>query len=162
MREIPLTQGYVTIVDDEDYDFLMQWKWYAVKDEGGKRMYARRAAPGLKTVRMHSAILGTPTGIRVDHINHDGLDNRRANLRRATNTQNVYNQRCRKQNITGFKGVIVNRGRGKAFIAGIRVNGKQIHLGLFEDAREAAIAYNRAAVKHFGEFAYLNPVEVNV
>jgi hypothetical protein len=155
-REIPLTQGEVTLVSAADYEFLSQWKWYAGR--AGRTWYAQREQS--KTcLKMHRVILGSAVGIEVDHINHDGLDNRRENIRIATSQENVHNQRCRVDSTTGFKGVALNKVRGKPFRAHINAPGRSRHIGLYNTAVDAARAYNLEAIKYFGEFAYLNKID---
>ena len=94
---------------------------------------------------------------RVDHINRDGADNRRSNLRLCSCQQNAFNQGVRKNNTSGYKGVTFKQKNNKWFAA-ISPNGKRISLGSFDDKENAASAYNQAAIKYFGEFAYLNPL----
>ena len=153
-RLVPLTQGYYTIVNAEDYDWIMQWKWFAWKNKKNN-IYAARAIrrPGNQhpyMLGMHVAILLPERGKHVDHISGIGLDNRRSNLRECTQGQNCMNARLYSSNTTGFKGV----GReGKYFIAKIYINGKQISLGRRKTAEEAAELYKDAARKHYGEFA---------
>lgn len=156
-KKIPLSQGKFAIVDDEDYEFLMQWKWCC--DHG----YAARTRPGRGngSVYMHRVILermGFKDFEQCDHKNLTRADNRRRNLRPATRSQNNCN--CRKQpnNTSGFVGVNWHKQREK-WRAYIGVNGKHKHLGLFEDKKEAARAYDEAAKKHYGEFAVLNMKE---
>lgn len=93
----------------------------------------------------------------VDHINRNGLDNYRCNLRPATRLQNRMNCGLSKRNKSGFKGVSWHKSCNK-WVAKIEINDKSIYLGLFDDKIEAAKAYNAAAKKHFGEFAWLNPI----
>lgn len=156
-REIELTQGQVALVDVEDYEWLMQWKWHAQQDSKVRgSFYADRwSSPkdggNKRKIKMHCAIAGV---VGVDHKNHNPLDNRRNNLRSANARQQAYNRRISKRNTTGFKGLKV--ARSGRYIAGIRVNGKQLHLGTFDTKIEAAMAYNAAAVLHHGEFACLN------
>lgn len=156
MKEIPLTQGKVAIVDDDMYDYLSQWKWYARKD--GKNWYAQRndgIKPFRKLVLMHREITNAPNGMDVDHWNRNGLDNRRENLRVCTRTENSRNAGLRITNKSGYKGVCWNK-QHRVYDAHIRVDGKFLYLGSFSDSREAARAYDAAAKKHYGEFAWLN------
>jgi hypothetical protein len=159
--EIPLTQGLVALIDEADAAMALARKWYAGRS--GRTFYAQRtdlAADGSRlTVRLHTFL----TGWRyVDHINGNGLDNRRANLREAEHRQNLMNQRRPRHNTSGFKGVTLNKRTGK-WEAQILPQGRHIRLGSFEDPEEAARAYDAAALLHFGEFARLNfptPAEI--
>jgi HNH endonuclease len=124
-REIELTQGQVAIVDDEDYDWLSEWKWFALQD--GRTFYACRQLPSTKKkkrmVWMHRQILGAESGQEVDHISGNGLDNRRSNLRMASHAENLSNQRRRaKVGTSVFKGVSWRPQQGK-WLARIRHNG---------------------------------------
>jgi hypothetical protein len=154
MKEIPLTQGKVALVDDEDYEELSKFKWYAELD--GNAWYARRtvARDGRSlTVLMHRVILKLPIGIEADHVNRDGLDNRRKNLRSATHAENGRNRRLQRNNTVGYRGVYRARHR---FAAAIKVNDRTIYLGRFDTPESAGHAYDDAARLYFGEFAYLN------
>lgn len=150
-RYIPLTQGQNAMVDAYDFEWLSQWNWCACWSPSTKSFYARR---GLPTIHMHRVILGCKRGEFVDHINHNTLDNRRQNLRRCGHRANSHNRGLRSDNSTGFKGVYLRRsGRWQGQFT---LNGKRISLGYFNTAREAAQAYNSAAMVHHGEFARLN------
>jgi len=157
---IPLTKGQFAIVDDEDYDCLNQYKWQAYKKV--KIWYAMRSprANGKrKTILMHRQILGLVNAgykVHTDHINHNGLDNRRCNLRRCTNSQNQQNQRSLNSHSSQFKGVRLTI--YKTYQSQIIVNKKYLHLGTFKIEIKAARAYDKAAKKHFGQFAYINGV----
>ena len=152
MKHIPLTQGKFAIVDDEDYDFLMQWRWHAQKD--GNTYYAIRTenSTGAK-VLMHRVILQVPRDMLTDHVNFDGLDNRRANIRQCSVAQNQYNRPPRKGCVSKYKGVSWNRGR---WHAEIKRQGKTVNLGRFDTEIDAAKAYDAKAKEIQGEFAYLN------
>lgn len=152
MREIQLSKGKTAIVDDADYDWLSQWKWrYGFKgypkahiwnDERTKR----------RTIEMHRLIMGEPAGLQVDHINGDPLDNRRENLRLATNAQNQMNRR--KTNGTSqFKGVSFYSGKWHAYI---ERDGIKRKLGTFTNEIDAAQVYDKNAKELFGAFARLN------
>jgi HNH endonuclease len=156
MKSIPLTQGKIALVDDGDFEYLNRWKWYAFKN-GNEYYAARRGKAKLekKTVQMHRVIMNVPDGMVIDHINNNGLDNRRDNLRICTNTENRHNQRVSIVNTTGYKGVSIPR-RGRMFRANICLNGKPIRLGKYRTAEEAARAYDAAAKEYYGEFAWLN------
>lgn len=151
-KEIPLTQGFVALVDDADYDRVIaagKWSAFVRKHTTyGKRKI--RVGGQRQGVLMHTYITGWPL---VDHIDGNGLDNRRANLRPATSSENSQNRRMRSDNTSGLKGVSLIRGRWRARIY---LDGAQCHLGYFPTPEEAALAYDAAAIKHFGEFARLN------
>lgn len=150
---IPLTQGRVATVDDEFYDALIgMGSWYYSNG------YAAKLS---ESVYMHRVVLqmaGVEIPSQVDHINGNKLDNRLQNLRVVTQQQNSWNRGPRKNSQSGLKGVCLHKPTQK-WLAKICVDGKQKHLGLFEDKLEAARAYNQAAIEAFGEFAYLNPLD---
>jgi hypothetical protein len=163
MKRIALTKGKEALVDDQDYEYLMQWKWKASHNRN--TFYANactsRTYPGGRQYfsmhRLVAAQIGFPLGDKVDHVNRNGLDNQRNNLRPATNVQNSGNQKIHRTNTSGYRGVTWRKARGR-WRAEIRIDGKLIELGSFNDPMEAAKAYNEAALKYFGEFAVLNPV----
>ena len=155
MREVPVgRQGLVALVDDEDYDVAMQHTWGVVRSPQGV-VYARRQwweGEHRKAQKMHNFITGWPC---VDHRDHDGLNNQRQNLRRATDSQNQANQRVRRTGSSEYRGVSWHRRRGD-WGSRIRVDGRLIHLGYFTDEIEAARAYDSAARERFGDFACVN------
>jgi hypothetical protein len=152
VRYIPLTQGRFAIVDAEDYDRLSQYKWHAAKSR--ETYYAHRGSNG-KTISMHREIMRAPKGSICDHKNHNGLDNRKSNLRLCTNAQNQYNKAAKKGCASRYKGVIP-REDYKRWRAKICFGYKRIHLGYFPDQIKAASAYDDKAAELFGEFANLN------
>ena len=159
MKEILLTQGKVALVDDSDYDSLNRHKWYASKT--GYCYYAERDSrmsnSKRRHIEMHRVILNAPDGVVVDHINGDGLDNRRSNLRLCTYAENQRHQRLSHRNTTGYKGVTFKKQRiSKPYHANIGLNNKLIHIGCYRTAEEAARAYDLAALKCHGEFAMTN------
>jgi len=149
VRHIALTKGKFAIVDAADYEWLSQYRWNAFAS-GGK-WYARRSVPG-GTILMHRAIMETPPGMVVDHIDHNGLHNRHANMRNCTAQQNEYNKPPRGGR-SRFKGVYPHRDKWQA---AIKHNGQTHHLGLFKTETEAAQARDQRAKQLQGEFAYLN------
>ena len=156
MREIPLTQGKVALVDDADYDWLMQWKWCASETHGvfyAIRHTSRRNPPR-KIIFMHRAILGVPGGVLVDHRDFDGLNNQRYNLRQVSIFQSNQNRGMHSTNRTGFKGIYKVKNREK-YRAEIVAYGQRYRLGQFNTKEEAAAAYQEAAIEHFGEFREL-------
>lgn len=155
-KQIPLTRGKYAIVDDEDYEWLNQWKWFHGRYKHGE--YAQRSVykDGKQTTQfMHRIILKTPDELLTDHINRNGLDNRRANLRICTATQNGSNRLVPKHNTSGYKGVGWHKQRQR-WRARATADGIEHFLGYFSDIEEAAHAYDRAAIKFHGEFATLN------
>jgi hypothetical protein len=157
VREIPLTRGFVALVDAADFAWLNQWKWHAAAGGGG-REYAIRSSSAqdgecTKFVKMHRQIIGAARGVIVDHINGDPLDNRRLNLRTCTQAENLWNRPATRSSATGFKGVRFAAGayRAEIMCAGIRE-----HLGRFRKPEDAARAYDEAAKRLHGEFARLN------
>ena len=160
MKEIPLTQGQVTLVDDQDFAFLSQWKWYAHENKKDRwqavRNYRRHEKRGL--LLMHRLLLGAPDGKEVDHIDGDGLNNSRRNLRLSTRQENSRNTRkWRRRTTSRFKGVWWDGrpGRRKWGVR-ITINGRSKHLGTFCSEEVAASAYDSAALTYFGRFARPN------
>ena len=161
MKEIELTQGKVALVDDEDYEYLSQWNWFAAKQS--RAYYAKRTInrPHPDVKRMHRVILEhhdvNLDGLEVDHINGDGLDNRKENLRVATHLENSRNRRkhqCKTNTHHPYKGITTRD--GKRWISRIRVGDVRVCLGRFSTPEDAAKAYDEAAEKYFGEFARPN------
>lgn|SRR3990167_2791366 len=150
-KTIKLTQGMFAKVDEEDYEELNRYKWSANKI--GNSFYAVRSiylqSQEYKTIYMHSQLTDYAMS---DHINGDGLDNRRKNLRECNYSQNGLN-RAVGNNTSGYKGVWASKGK---FRAAIQINGKREYLGAFLTAIEAAGAYNTAAIKYGGDFARIN------
>ncbi len=160
MKEIPLSgksgYGLFAIVDDEDYEELSKYKWHAFKSRPTSATYAIRNPPNKKTTRrMHRLIMNPKKGEQVDHINGNGLDNRKSNLRICTNTQNQYNRKLNRRNKTGYKGVHWNKEKCK-YRASIRHNKKLVFIGDFNSPIEAAKAYDEKALELFAEFAKTN------
>jgi hypothetical protein len=157
MREILLTQGRVALVDDADYEWLSQWKWMASRNK--KTFYAVRkhhhSDGRIDTVLMHRALLSAPAGSQVDHKDGDGLNNCRDNIRTCTLMQNSQNRQIQKNNRSGYKGIYMHKRTGRWY-AKIVANRKIEYLGSFLTPEDAARAYDRAALAHFGEFARLN------
>lgn len=153
--QIPLTQGQVAIVDDEDAELVLaQGKWGASRNR--KSFYARRNAArpegGQRTLYLHAFLTGYAI---TDHINGNGLDNRRSNLRDATATQNAANRGLDRNNTSGYKGVYWHI-RDRKWVAHMEAERATIWLGYHPTAEAAARAYDAAALECFGEFAWLN------
>lgn len=162
MKEIQLTQGKVALVDDADFEWLNQFKWYAAYQRTGAHWYAQRreSSASSRKLLMHRVILDVDDPmLEVDHKDRNGLNNTRANLRQATRAQNQQNGILPRNNTSGYKGIYLDKRRGK-WQAKIRYNGKQHYIGQFDGPEAAARAYDAAARKHFGEFARCNfPLE---
>lgn len=159
MKKIPLTQGQFALVDDEDYEWLIAWKWSANKVN--KTFYAFRKEwnhGNQKTIYMHRLIMNAPENKLVDHNDMNGLNNQRHNLRLGNKSKNGANRGIDKDNTTGYKGVTIctSSKRRKKYIAQIGYKGEHIQLGYFLTAEDAARAYDKKAKELFDEFAYTN------
>lgn len=153
MKEIITSNGTKALVDDVDFAWLNTFNWQ-INEKG----YAKTDIDG-RTIKMHKLIAQQiPLLGQIDHENRNKLDNRRSNLRIATNTLNRANTDISKNNTTGYKGVSFDKERNK-FVAYISYKNKRIQLGRFKCPIEAAKAYNRAALIYFGAFACLNKLE---
>lgn len=159
MKIINLTQGQVTLVDDKDFDWLNQWKWWALKNKDNT-FYAVKHGSKINgkyvAIRMHRLILGlTDPKVLGDHEDHNGLNNQRSNLRIASHTENTRNRSSLKNSSSKYLGVSWIEARSKWY-ASIQINNKTISLGRFIIEEDAAKAYDIAAVTHYKEFANLN------
>lgn len=166
MIEIPLTQGHVALIDEEDYDLVKGYKWRLERHANGKHMYARTDVPytkldksrGLFYLSMHTLIMSTPKGLMVDHKDGYGLNNTRNNLRITNSNGNQQNKRVQSNNTSGFKGVYFRASRN-CWGAQIVLKGKKHYIGGFKTSKEAGKAYNIKALELFGEFALLNEIK---
>lgn len=161
VKEIQLTQGYVALVDGDDYRHVAMHRWHAVvrmRADGTALVHAarnvRRADGRQRLQYMHSLLVGTPPGMCTDHVDGNGLNNIRANLRVCTRAENVRNRRSHG-GTSRYKGVCWNRSK-KKWQAAIGVGDKMHHLGCFTDETAAACAYDDAALRMHGEFARPN------
>ena len=157
MKTIPLGKGHVAIVDDEDYERLSKFHWFSYK--GNSTTYAQRHKIGIPRngsrplILMHREIMHvSDPKVMVDHKDGNGLNNQRSNLRICTNGQNKQNGTVYKNSKTGFRGVTYRKDLNK-FRSKISFNGKEIHLGYFDTALEAAQVRDRKALELHGEFA---------
>lgn len=154
MKEIKLTKGQVALVDDADFVKLSKFKWHASKNK--YTFYATRNVPlgeKQRIIAMHRVIMNTPKGLVVDHIDGNGLNNQRNNLRVCTISQNNQNRTKKKLTTTScFKGVSWSK-TNKKWTAQIGHNGKQVYLGSFSKQELAYKAYIKACKKYHGQFA---------
>lgn len=150
---VPLTQGYEAIIDAADAALVEIANWQAIIGPTSRTVYAGATFRGQGRARtlMHRHVLFAPPGIEIDHINGNGLDNRRANLRFATGSQNKCNIPARASNECGLKGVTLHPG-GRLWRAKIQLRGKQIHLGYFRSKEAAFAAYTEASASLHGEY----------
>lgn len=151
---VPLTKGYEAIIDADDVPLVEGYTWKAFVDK--RRVYATTEIGGRKNktgIRMHRLIMGAPKGVDVDHIDHNGINNRRANMRLCTRSENLQNQRKRLDNTSGFKGVNYYKrtGRWRAYIMR---DSKEQHLGYFDTPEEAHSAYCKASKEIHGEYGF--------
>lgn len=160
MKEIKLTQGKFALVDDEDYKWLNQWKWYASKTKNG--FYAKRDVwmNDNKSLFMHRELLGLKykDGFIIDHKDRNTLNNQRNNLRVASYSLNNYNCKMKSHNKSGYRGVGWYKAYNKWRVR-ITKDGNEISLGYFDDIILAAKAYDAAAIKLYKENAILNSEE---
>lgn len=144
----------VSLVDDEDFDYLSQWKWHAKR--GKTTFYAAtngRKGDDFQYMRMHRLIMSPPISMQVDHRDRDGLNNQKSNLRICNNGENKQNSLGWRKSTSVFKGVSAN---GLRWAAQLQKGEKNIWLGRFSNEIDAAVAYDFMAKKVFGEFARTN------
>lgn len=165
MKEIKLTQGKVALVDDEDFDFLSKYKWFAQKDRHNSYAHTHiDKNPRTPTVSMHRMLLNASKGEIVDHIDRNPLNNQKGNLRKCTRSQNCANRKAHDNGASKYLGVSkisYTKKDGSISIrwrATITKNKKQMCFGRYDSEESAALAYNIAAQKIHGEFANLNVI----
>ncbi len=153
MKEIPLTQGQVALVDDDDFERVNVFMWYAMWSPNIKSYYAKRhesRSQGQKSVLMSRFIMHTPKGMICDHRDHNTLDNRKSNLRNCTPSQSMMNRYLSKNNTTGFTGIYRNK---NGYQARVCVEYKIVFNKWFKIFEEAIAARDEAVKKYHGEFA---------
>ena len=166
MKEIALTKGQIALVDDADFDFINQWKWYAFVSPRNNTYYAARKTARDKsnfnkreTIIMHRQIMGvSDPKIEIDHEDKNGLNNSRSNLRQATRSQNNANRSSQINSSSKYLGVNWDAVRNK-WRAMICKDNKRMHIGMYFKEEDAAIAYNTKAIELHGEFANLNVLQ---
>lgn len=155
MKEIVLTQGKVALIDDADYAWLNERRWHAKKMAGiwYAARFQRLGGKGV-TILMHREIMATPGGLVVDHIDGDGLNCQRGNMRNCPQRDNIMNQRPQRARSSKYRGVRWRK--GDRWEARIKINGRAMQLGCFATQEDAARSYNAAARTYFGAFARVN------
>ncbi len=165
MREIQLTQGKMALVDDEDFEKVSQFKWFAIYNKKTNAFSAGKKIRGLdnkkRIIYMHQFIMGSHlkgTNYSVNHIDSNLLNNQKINLRVCNSSQRSANKTINsKNNTSGYKGVSFDKSRSK-YIAVIQIKSKKLTIGRFHSLSEAALAYNKKAIEVFGEFASINNI----
>jgi len=158
MKIIPLTQDKFASIDDEDYQIVSLFNWYAQKDYNTYYAITMMKICGVKTyISMHRLIMNAPKGDSVDHKSGNGLNNQKYNLRFCTHSQNQMNRRIGKNFSSKYKGVHWHIGNNKWHV-NININKKIKWVGSFDSELKAAIAYNEVALRQYGEFANLNEI----
>lgn len=162
MRMLVLTQGMTAMVDDDDWKRVSRIQWYPLSQNSATYAQGvdKTASKGKQRVYLHRVILNAPSDMQVDHINHNGLDCRKENLRLCTHQQNHWNslRKRTKQQTIAYKGVFKDSRNGytNIWVANITIHGKQRTLGHYRTDIAAGLAYDRAAREVFGEFAHPN------
>ncbi len=154
MKIINISDKHSTFVDNEDYQKLSQYKWHILSMGGGKYPAVYRQN-GKQIIYMHRQIMETPINLIVDHIDHNRLNNQKSNLRNCSRSQNAQNMMDNGE----YQGVHWDTTH-KKYRSRIRVSGARKHLGYFNNPSEAAICYNKAASKFYGEYARLNRISI--
>lgn len=152
VAEIPLSNGGVALVDDEDYAAIAAHRWYRANGYVVRNVIIDGVA---RTITLHQFLLRRK---ETDHWDRNKLNNQRGNLRPCTRLQNCRNAGLRKDNRSGYKGVFWSE-RAKRWLVRIKTEDRLIQVGSFTDPKKAARAYNAAAIELFGEFAWLNPID---
>lgn len=155
IRAIALSQNKVAVIDAEDLDKVMVYRWHAAEQHHRGYFYAKTNLKGKhrKSLHMHQLICPTTGGMEADHRNRNGLDNRKSNLRPATRAENIRNSSVHSDSRSGLKGVSYRSDRKRKWVAQIGCNGKKYNLGGYDTPEEAHEAYLKAAVQLFGGFA---------
>lgn len=162
--EFPVGRGQVALVDEEDWEHVKVYDWYCFRVRHVWYVATDRIKDGrAKRTYLHQFIMNAPPKSEVDHINNNGLDNRRQNLRIVSHQQNLANQKLSEANTSGYKGVTLDRRTKKdgtpltpAWMAQTKYNGKRIYLGKFSSPEAAARAYDRKMLELHGEHAKTN------
>lgn len=155
MKKIQLTQGKVALVDNEDFEYLNQWKWYAHWNKDTQSYYAIRNSgtyPNRVTIRMSRVVADTPIGLVCDHINHNTLDNQKHNLRNVTYSQNGMNRKSQRKSKLREKNIIK---LGNGYVVRVKKDGRFVFDKYFGSIEEARKARDKAVLFWHREFSYL-------
>ena len=153
MINIPLTHGRFALIDDEDYKKASKWRWRVIQN---RYVEGRRLTNQKENIRLHRLILDAPKDMDVDHIDYDGFNNQKSNLRLCTTAQNIQRQRPQTRSKTSrHRGVFWDKSRNR-WTAKVRKCGKDILIGRFKTEIEAVKIWNEKAKELFGEYAYIN------
>ena len=158
MKKIPLTRGKYALVDNEDFEYLNQWKWHTTKLGYAIRTDSKGIVGGKpknSVVYMHRVIMDTPKGFVTDHINSNKLDNRKKNLQVCKQGMNVAKKSNQSNNTSGYRGVTFNKRKGK-WMARFTLGNKTWFLGYHLNPEYAAKLYDKTASRELGRFAVLN------
>lgn len=157
MKEIQLTRGKVALVDDDDFESLSQFRWHFTTWGYACRNASRKGGASRRNIFMHREILGSKCeGLDVDHINGNGCDNRKVNIRACRTCENLRNRGAQRNNTTGVKGVTLRKYQGgQGYIAQIKKDGEHHYLGFFKTLEEAAAVRFEASLRMHGEFAHI-------
>lgn len=153
MKSIPLSKGQIAMIDDEDYERVSEFKWYALWNKDTQSYYAARSAGGRinKHIEyLHRFIMQTPKGMICDHRNHNTLDDRKSNLRNCTPAQSSLNTRMSTRNTTGHRCITLRRNKYRVVI---KADTKTIFDRVFPTLDEAIVFRDKAIAKHHGDFA---------
>lgn len=159
-RLIPLTQGRVALVDIEDFEELNKYKWQSHRNHASRHKAVTKKPDGkwcYITILMHRFIMKAKKGQEIDHVNGNGLDNRKVNLRFCTRSQNCSNS-VKKNKSKKYKGIYFRDRSGGSWEVMVIFKRQRHFIGIFKNEKEAALAYNEAAKKYHGEFAKLNEI----
>ncbi len=146
------------LIDEGDFWLLIKYKWYIIPSGHNLFRVSKNPCKQCSYKYLHRLLLNAKSNEFVDHINGNPLDNRKENLRICTRSENCRNSKLRKDNTSGYKGVWKYKGRKKPWVAEIKLNDKNLKIGYFKTKKEAANAYNKMAIKHFGRFARINKI----
>lgn len=159
MKKIKLTKGKYALVDDADYNELMQYKWYSGNTSKFYAFRSKKVGGNWRQLGMHRHIMQPKEGYQVDHIDNNGLNNQRSNLRVCTQAENSRNKGRRSHNTSGYAGVSFHANT-KKWKAQIAVDKKHIYIGIYKTAEEAYKAYCEACLKYHGEFANIKNKQI--